>query len=81
MGYDLRATKRPVNMTLNEDLIRRAKGLTTNLSETVEMLLAGYVETEQAKRVNIEAQMEQWGAASAATVAKFGSPADEYVDY
>lgn len=32
MGYDRTEPKRPVNMTLNEDLVRRALGLSTNLS-------------------------------------------------
>ena len=44
MGYDRAASKRAVNMTLNEDLVRRARGLTPDLSETVENLLAAYVE-------------------------------------
>jgi hypothetical protein len=30
-GYDRAAPKRPVNMTLNEDLVRRVRGLTANL--------------------------------------------------
>jgi antitoxin CcdA len=49
MGYDRTAPKRPVNMTLNEDLIRRARGITSNLSETVESLLAGFVEDAESK--------------------------------
>ena len=31
-GYDLGARKRPVNLTLNEDLVQQAKGITDNLS-------------------------------------------------
>ncbi len=80
MGYDPKAVKRPVNMTLKEDLVRRVKGLTANLSETVEALLAGYVEIEEAKRADLKAQCEQWARWSAALVAQYGSPADEYVD-
>jgi len=80
MGYDPKAMKRPVNMTLNEDLVRRVKGLTANLSETVEALLAGYVEMEEAKRANLKARCEQWARWSAALIAQHGSPADEYVD-
>jgi antitoxin CcdA len=43
MGYDRAAAKRPVNMNLNTDLIRRVRGMTSDLSETVETLLAAFV--------------------------------------
>jgi antitoxin CcdA len=39
-----RTTKRPVNLTLSDDLVRQARNLTPNLSAVVEMLLAGYVQ-------------------------------------
>jgi antitoxin CcdA len=35
--------KRPVNLTLNEELVSQAKGMTNNLSGVVEQLLADYV--------------------------------------
>lgn len=54
MNYVPRGPKKPVNMTLSEDLVREARGLTDNLSETVERLLAGFVETE--RRNSIERQ-------------------------
>ena len=41
--YNLAARKRPVNLTLNEDLVNRAKGIADNLSGVVESLLADYV--------------------------------------
>ena len=37
------ARKRAVNLTLNEDLVSQAKGMTGNLSGVVEQLLADYV--------------------------------------
>jgi antitoxin CcdA len=42
-AYDRDARKRPVNLTLNEDLVNRAKGITDNLSQVVESLLADLV--------------------------------------
>jgi antitoxin CcdA len=39
-GYNLAARKRPVNLTLNEDLVQQAKGMTNNLSGVVESLLS-----------------------------------------
>jgi len=50
MAYVPRGPKKPVNMTLSEDLVREARSLTTNLSDTVEKLLADYVDTQQKKR-------------------------------
>jgi antitoxin CcdA len=50
MTYVPRGPKKPVNMTLSADLVREARALTTNLSETVERLLTAYVEAEQVNR-------------------------------
>jgi antitoxin CcdA len=49
-AYDLAARKRPVNLTLNEDLVSEARAVTDNLSGVVESLLADYVLREQQKR-------------------------------
>ena len=48
MNYVPHGPKRRVNTTLSEDLVRDARGLTTNLPETV--LLADYVDAERRKR-------------------------------
>jgi hypothetical protein len=40
MSHIARGPKKQVNMTLSEDLVREARMLTGNLSETVEQLLA-----------------------------------------
>jgi len=50
MGYDRTAPKRPVNVSLNEDLVRQAKTYTKNLSGTVEELLQSFVEKESTLR-------------------------------
>ncbi len=39
--------KRPVNLTLNEDLVQEVRSLTGNLSEVVESLLQEYLERER----------------------------------
>ena len=78
MGYNRAAPKRPVNMTLNEDLVRRVRGLSTNLSETVESLLADFVEAVEAKAMAHERQIAAHVAANEAFVAKYGSLADEF---
>lgn len=48
--YNAKAPKRPVNLSLNEDLVARARDVTNNLSELVESLLADYVAQEHARR-------------------------------
>lgn len=50
MGYSRPASKRPTNITLDEDLVRQARLLTPNLSSTVEGLLREFVTREQARR-------------------------------
>ena len=70
--------KRPVNMTLDAEIVRRARQLTGNLSETVEAMLRSYVEAEECKRADVRAQIAQWVEASNAVVAEHGSPSDEY---
>ena len=69
--YDRDARKRPVNLTLNEDLVSRAKGITDNLSGVVESLLADYVAHELGERV-------AKSKAVAATVAAWNEFADEH---
>ena len=78
MGYDATRSKRRVNMTLNEDLVRRARELTPNLSETVEQLLAAFVDDVEAKAAEREKQIAAHIAANDAFVAKYGSLADEF---
>lgn len=76
--YDAAARKRPVNLTLNENLVNQAKGLTDNLSQVVESLLSGYVakarEEQLAKHKAVEATVKVWNDFNA----KSGSIADEY---
>lgn len=57
--YDRNAPRRPVNLSINEDLIARAKRSTKNLSATVEELLAGYVQQEEARRRAADEELDQ----------------------
>jgi antitoxin CcdA len=76
--YDAAARKRPVNLTLNEDLVKQAKGLTDNLSQVVESLLSGYLagarDERLAKSKAVQSTVSMWNEFSA----KSGSIADEY---
>jgi len=72
------ARKRPVNLTLNEDLVRRAKSMTDNLSGVVEGLLADFVDRESRERLAkakiVEATVAAWNTFNSDS----GSIADEY---
>ncbi|MBC7602909.1 MAG: type II toxin-antitoxin system CcdA family antitoxin [Ramlibacter sp.] len=46
------ARKRPVNLTLNEHLVAQAKSYTSNLSATIESLLADYVSAQHQARLS-----------------------------
>lgn len=76
--YDAAARKRPVNLTLNEDLVNQAKGLTDNLSQVVESLLSGYLakarDERLAKSKAVQSTVRLWNEFNS----KSGSIADEY---
>ena len=63
-AFDRNAPKRPVNMSLNEDLIRAARKYTNNLSEEVEQLLADWLAREQgridAEQKRLDAAIDTW---------------------
>lgn len=75
---NMEARKRPVNLTLSEDLVVQVRALTDNLSGVVESLLADYVEHERQQRIakarTLEATISMWNDFNA----KRGSFADEY---
>ena len=50
MGYDPKAPKRAINVSLNDDLVRQARAYTRNLSGTIEDLLEVFVARERARR-------------------------------
>jgi antitoxin CcdA len=72
------ARKRPVNLTLNEDLVNQAKGLTDNLSQVVESLLSGYLARARDERLArskaVESTVKLWNDFNS----KSGSISDEY---
>jgi antitoxin CcdA len=76
--FDAAARKRPVNLTLNEDLVNQAKDLTDNLSQVVESLLSGYLakarDEQLAKSKAVQSTVRLWNDFNS----KSGSIADEY---
>lgn len=73
-----RAPKRPVNLTLDAELVRRARGLSDNLSAQVESLLAAFVEKREAES-HADAERAERAARSWNEFAeRHGSFADEF---
>ena len=70
--------KRPVNLTLNEELVSQAKGMTDNLSGVVEQLLTDFVmkqnSVRQEKARTAEFAAQAWNAFNE----RSGSFADEH---
>lgn len=64
MNHDRTATKRPINVTLNEALVRQARGFTRNLGGTIEVLLQEFVAREELQRRNDDAAVEALSTAS-----------------
>jgi len=78
IGFNAAARKRPVNLTLNEDLVSQAKTMTDNLSAVVESLLAEFVDRANRERLAkgkvVEATVVAWNRFNSTS----GSFADEY---
>ncbi len=72
------ARKRPVNLTLNADLVERMKSVTDNLSGVVEKLLADYLEQQRLARLNRHRISEATSAAWNTFNGEHGSIADEF---
>lgn len=75
---NIQARKRPVNLTLNEELVAQAKGMTNNLSGVVEQLLADYVQKQHNARQEKSRQAERAVQAWNTFNDRSGSFADEH---
>jgi antitoxin CcdA len=78
MIHKAKTSKRPVNLSLNEDLVAQARGMTDNLSEVVESLLAEFVARERARRAARDKAFKQSIAAWNTFAEKHGSFADDH---
>lgn len=56
--YNAAAPHRPVNLSLNVDLLAQVRDLTPNLSATVEALLAEYLQAERHRRAQESRQLD-----------------------
>jgi antitoxin CcdA len=70
--------KRPVNLTLSEDLVAQARAMTPNLSGVVEQLLAEYVVKQNSVRHEKAQSADQSAQAWNAFNEKHGSFADDH---
>ena len=70
--------KRPVNLTLSEDLVEEVKGVTGNLSGVVESLLADFVSKERERQSGIVEQARATAALWNDFAERNGSFADDH---
>lgn len=73
--------RKPVNLSLNEKLVERARRVTPNLSGTVETLLTQFVQEAEAKRRADDVLLGQVIAALNAAHEKRGLLSDEFCDW
>ena len=81
MGYDRNAPKRPINVSLNEDLVRQARAYTRNLSGTLEDLLQDFVTAEEARRSAADQAVERIIDGFGTFHRKYGLLSDEFSDF
>lgn len=71
-------SKRPVNLTLSENLVAEAKNYTSNLSATMEALLANYAASKQQAHLSRQQMADACAADWNAVHETIGSFADEH---
>jgi antitoxin CcdA len=76
--FDSSSRKRPVNLTLNADLVDRVREISDNLSGVVEKLLADYLEQQRLARLSRYRASEATSAAWNTFNSEHGSIADEF---
>jgi antitoxin CcdA len=76
--FNTNARKRPVNLTLNADLVDRVRDITDNLSGVVEKLLTDYLEQQRLASLNRHRISEATSAAWNTFNSEHGSIADEF---
>lgn len=57
-SYDRSAPRRPVNLSLNTDLLAQVREVTPNLSATVETLLGDYLQSARQQREDEQRKLD-----------------------
>lgn len=69
VGYDIHAPKRPANLSVNGDLLAKAKAMGINLSATLEQALSTAVQ---------EQQRSQWLAENRDAIAGYNAQVEQH---
>ena len=77
-AFDSNARKRPVNLTLNAELVERVREHNDNLSAVVEKLLTDYLEQQRLARLGRQRVSEAAAATWNTFNSEHGSIADEF---
>jgi antitoxin CcdA len=78
MGSDRSALKRPINVSRSDEVVRKARLYTRNLSGTIEDLLQDFVARERARRLERDAAVERMVASWNAFHDQNGLLSDEF---
>lgn len=78
MGYDRKAPRKPVNLSLDEEVVRQARQYSQNLSATVEELLEDFVRRAHARRRAEDEIIDRVIGATNAFHARCGFLSDEF---
>jgi antitoxin CcdA len=73
-NYDANAVRRPIELSLDEKLVAKARHFTDALPELIERLLIDFVKDREAQ---LDRVIEGWNEFDA----KYGSLADEYIEF
>ena len=76
--YDKEAPRRPVNLSLNADLLAQVRTMTPNLSATVETLLNDYLQSARRRREEEEKTLDSVIDAMNEFHARCGFLSDEF---
>jgi antitoxin CcdA len=76
--HNVHARKRPVNLTLNEDLVNQARRITDNLSGVVDSLLADFLAREKQQRAAQAQAVKEMVATWNSFAEEHGSFADDH---
>ncbi|MBV1833971.1 type II toxin-antitoxin system CcdA family antitoxin [Novacetimonas pomaceti] len=78
VSYDRSAPRRPVNLSLNTDLLAQVREVTPNLSATVETLLGDYLQSARQQREDEQRKLDGVIDAVNDLYARHGFLSDEF---
>ncbi|NVN11408.1 type II toxin-antitoxin system CcdA family antitoxin [Nguyenibacter vanlangensis] len=79
ISYARSAPRRPVNLSLNTDLVAQVRDMTPNLSATVETLLGDYLQSARRRRADEQRKLDGVIDAVNELHTRYGFLSDEFL--